>query len=289
MRTDGRWITTWFPILVVMFVSVFVFFPALRHEDYHFPGDHKIMVSMDSQRHLNIVSIAIGTAIPMLIEIMMDYKDFPLHVLIPRFFIVAGILVPNAVFLFSNRTTTLYLNVFQSRSTLIGGGLLITLFVSGNSFPHKVTVVVTTLSCAAFMITSSLALDSSTVGVFPYVLYSLCLAEAVLISIWYGRKVFKDWANLIKSTPRKTTLIHALLISIYACLPMIVLFAFGNKGWGKKSANELIVYVAIDISVAVIAITVPSRLVRQENYRIQVSSLFSLCLCLSHPSRLSIL
>jgi hypothetical protein len=267
---SGRLVTTWFPIFVIIFVSIFAFLPTFMNDEYEFPQDHKLIRGINSQRHLNIISIAIGTAIPMLIEILMDYKDFPLYVLLPRLLIVAGILIPNAILLFSNRTPTLFLNIFQSRSTLIAGGLLIALFDSGNSLPHQVTVVITTLSCAAFMITSTLGLDDSNIRMVSNGLYFLCLAEALLICLWYARRVIRDWSEVMKSTTRKTTLIHSILISVYACLPSIVNVSYGAKAWGETTSSELTVYTAIDICVAVIAISIPSRLVRQENYRVQV-------------------
>jgi hypothetical protein len=285
---NGKLITIWFPSLIIFLVSVLVFLPALLQSPYHFSGD-TLSDSMNSQRHLNLIAIAIGTSIPMLLEIIMDYKDFPFNVLLPKLFIACGLLFPNAIFLFSDRDSiTLFLNVIQSRCTLIAGGLLLSLFDSGDTFFHKITVTLTTATCCAYMIVSSWALDDhSSLQILLYALNFLCVAEAILISLWYFRRVLQNWSDVMKSTRRKSTLIHAILISIYALSLIFVGDIFGNKGWGSTESNELIVYASVDITVAIVAITVPSALVRKENYMTKV--LPSLCLIsLYHPHSVSV-
>jgi hypothetical protein len=273
MKNDkGKIITTWLPSFMIFLVSILVFLPTITQTPYHFPGD-SLVHSMNSQRHLNIISIAIGTSIPMLLEIIMDYKDLPFNILLPKFLIACGLLIPNAIFLCSDRTSiTLFLNVFQSRSTLVAGGLLLSLFDSGDTFHHKITVVVTTVTCVAFMIVSSWGLDGypPPLQTLLYLLNALCVIEAISISLWYFKKVIRNWSDVMKSTRRKSTLIHAILVAIYTLSWIFVGNIFGNKGWGQTKSNELIVYISVDILVAIVAVTVPSRLIRKENYMTKV-------------------
>ena len=275
-KIKSCYITTYFPIVIIIFVSILTFLPSFYDIKYS-SSSSILMSSANSINQLNVMSVAVGVSIPMFLEILMDYKDISLSMLIPRMLCASGLLIPNLIYLFSNHNNpTLYLNVIQSRSTLIAGGLLVSLFHSGNSFIHKIFVIITTLTCAVYILVSSWDPDGRNIQlkVVIYGLYALSATEALFISIWYVRNVRKNWIEVMKSTSRQSTLIHACLISIYAITFQVIGAIFHDSTWGNTGTKELIAYNSLDIFVTVLAITIPSRLSRQESLRIKVRSLF---------------
>ena len=129
-KIKSCYITTYFPIVIIIFVSILTFLPSFYDIKYS-SSSSILMSSANSINQLNVMSVAVGVSIPMFLEILMDYKDISLSMLIPRMLCASGLLIPNLIYLFSNHNNpTLYLNVIQSRSTLIAGGLLVSLFHS---------------------------------------------------------------------------------------------------------------------------------------------------------------
>lgn len=271
-KLKSYYITTYFPLFIIIITSILSFLPSLINYKYDFKTII-LMNSVDSIEQLNSMSVAVGVSVPMFLEIIMDYKDISFDMLIPRILCSSGLFIPNLIYLLSYKSNaTLFLNVVQSRSTLIAGGLLLSLFNSGDSLLHKIFVLITTPTCAAYIMVSTWSLDGKhfSLTFILYGLYAISAAEAVFISIWYAKKVISDWPAVTKSTSRKSTLIHAVLITIYAIGFQAIGAAFNNTSWGKTRTNELIAYNCLDIFITVLAISIPSRLLRQENLKVKV-------------------
>jgi hypothetical protein len=237
--------------------------------------------------------LAMGLALPLLLDILIDIRFIKFPLLVPRLLIVCSCLITHGIFYFSSEPSiTLFIGLYRARMYAIAGALAIFLFQTHHSGKEKLvgSLIYLTGVCYNLFVTCADVRPTLAMNAFRLTFRFLLGSEILAICLWFIHRVRHEPREVLSSSSRKLTLIYTIILAIFYFGRFAIWLSFGAKPWDEITAVQLICYNMLEALTMLGAIVLPARLARFETHENEVSLLtFPLCLpvCLCPPISLS--
>mmetsp|Transcript_3672 Transcript_3672/g.5677 ORF Transcript_3672/g.5677 Transcript_3672/m.5677 type:complete len:776 (+) Transcript_3672:225-2552(+) len=214
-----------------------------------------------------IAAAALGLCGPLLFDILMDLSSIKPRTLLPRVLLVLGIILPNACIILEPGISLLYVCLFGTKNLLFAGALMTYLMNSNTSQTQKTMLLVCywTGVVTIFVIHLGFVVDS-------IVIYSLIILTAVFLVVemltllyMYFRTMLSAPAETFSSTSKKCNFVYVCCLVFLVFYIHTIWLVFGFQPWDFRTSDELIGYCVCDMVLAVVAICLPTRLMRDES------------------------
>ena len=260
-------------VFILILMSFLDILPSICSLSYYYDNKStKFYSSLHSTAYLQSIVFIIGITIPLLLEILIDIRYINWELVFPRILVVGGLLITQCIFYFSNRSITLFVELYRARGLILSGGLIIFLFESHSSKYDKI------ISNATLFTGIIYSLFTTWIDIKDYKIFALILLifriiagiELISLCLIYFTSAYKEREDIKTSTSRKLRLAYAIMLALYYICVYGVWFIYGAQPWENVSSNELICYNILEACTMLAAIIVPARLLRLESYSNEV-------------------
>lgn len=270
--------------IIFLFYTFSFFLPSILNYNYnYFQNDqnNQFLFEMKSQLFLGIQLLAMGVSLPMLFDILLDIKDIPLKLLIPRILISFGLLFTTLIYYFlSQNNPTLYVGTYRARLSCIFCSLTLSLYECETNKRNKLISLSIIFVAIAYGCCNTWngILFNSVIPIIVNILIGTLVTLGVIRVFIYISDVRKSFGEVMSTTSKKIAFIYGFLCSCYMIGVYTIWFSFGARPWNNISVSEVTLYTILDVVIGIIAVNLPSKISRGEAavYRVFISLSFYL-------------